>query len=168
MKQMKLKNVLAAFAAAVALTGVAVAQPYGMGPGMMGGYGGSYGGMGPGMMGGSGGGYGMGPGMMFGYANDAYAGLDLTPEQQKAIAGIQEQTSKAMWQFMGTMHGQGYHMRGMFGPGPLDEAAARKAFQTMAETQKAMFELQLDARKKIDAVLTKDQREKLGRYWNSR
>lgn len=162
---MKLKNVLAGVAATVALAGVAVAQPYGMGPGMMGGYGGGYG-MGPGMMGGSG--YGMGPGMMFGYTNEAYAGLGLTPEQQKAIAGIQEQASKAMWQLMGTMHGQGYHMQGMFGPGPFDEAAARKAFQTMTETQKAMFELQLDARKKIDAVLTQDQRDKLSHYWSSR
>jgi Spy/CpxP family protein refolding chaperone len=161
---MKLKNVLAGVAATVALAGVAVAQPQGMGPGMMGGYGGGYG-MGPGMMGGS---YGAGPGMMFGYTDDAYAGLDLTPAQQKTIAGIQEQASKAMWQLMGTMHGQGYHMQGMFGPGPVDEAAARKSFQTMAETQKAMFELQLDARKKIDAELTKDQRDKLSRYWSSR
>ena len=39
---------------------------YGMGPGMMGGYGGYGYGMGPGMMGGYGG-YGMGPGMMGGY-----------------------------------------------------------------------------------------------------
>jgi Spy/CpxP family protein refolding chaperone len=162
---MNLKSVLAAAATTVALTGSAVAQPYGMGPGMMGGYGGY--GMGPGMMGGVGG-YGMGPGMMYGYANDAYAGLDLTPEQQKAIAGIQEQAAKSMWQLMGTMHGQGYHMQGMFGPGPLDEAAARKAFQTMTETQKAMFELQLDTRRKIDAVLTKEQREKLSRYWSGR
>jgi Spy/CpxP family protein refolding chaperone len=162
---MKMKNVLAGVAATVALTGVAVAQPQGMAPGMMGGYGGGHG-MGPGMMGGAG--YGMGPGMMFGYTNDAYAGLDLTPEQQKTIASIHEQTSTAMWQHMGTMHGQGSHMQGMFGAGPVDEAAARKSFQTMTETQKAMFELQFDARKKIDAVLTKDQREKLSRYRSSR
>ena len=162
---MKLKNVLVGVAATVALAGVAVAQPQGMGPGMMSGYGGGYG-MGPGMMGG--GSYGMGPGMMFGYTNDAYAGLDLTPAQQKTIASINEQASQAMWQLMGTMHGQGYHMQGMFGPGPVDEAAARKSFQTMAETQKAMFELQLDGRKKIDAGLTKDQREKLSRYWSGR
>ena len=160
---MKLKNVLAGVAATVALAGVAGAQPCGMGPGMMGGYGGGYG-MGSATMGG----YGMGPGMMSGYANDAYAGLDLRPEQKKTIAGIQEQASNAMWQLMGTMHAQGYHMQGMFGPGPVDEAAARKSFQTMTETQKAMFELQLDARKKIDAVLTKEQREKLSRYWSSR
>jgi Spy/CpxP family protein refolding chaperone len=161
---MKLKHVLAGVAATVVLASTAVAQPYGTGPGMMGGNGGGYG-MGSGMMGG---GYGMGHGMMFGYTNDAFAGLDLTPEQQKAIAGIQEQASNAMWQQMGTMHGQGYHMQGMFGPGPLDEAATRKSFQAMAETQKAMFELQLDARKKVDAVLTKDQREKLSRHWSGR
>ena len=164
---MKLKNMVVGVAVAVALVGAAVAQPQRMGPGMMGGNGGGYGGvygMGQGMMGG---GYGMGNGTMFGYTSDAYAGLDLTPEQQKTMAGIQEQTSKVMWQHMGAMHGQGYHMQGMFGSGPFDEVAARKSFQTMAETQKAMFELQLDGRKKIDAVLTKEQREKLSRYWSS-
>lgn len=160
---MKLKKILAGVAATVVMAGVAVAQTYGMGPGMMGGYGGGYG-MGQGMMGG----YGMGPGMMSGFSNEAYAGLDLKPAQQKTITGIQEQTSKAMWQLMGTMHGQGYHMQGMFGPGPLDDTAARKSFQTMAETQKAIFELQLDARKKSDAVLTEEQREKLSRNWSSR
>ena len=164
---MKLKNVLAGVAASLALAGVAVAQPYGMGPGMMGGYGGGYG-MGPGMMGGYGGGYGMGPGMMGGYANPALAGLDLKPEQRRAIADIQQQSAKAMWQLMGKMHEQGYHMQGMYGPGPVDEAAARKSFQEMAEAQKAMFELQLDARKKIDAVLTQEQRDKLRSYWGSR
>jgi Spy/CpxP family protein refolding chaperone len=161
---MKLKCVLAGVAATVLWVGVAVAQPQGVGPGMMSGYGGGYG-MGPGMMGG---GYGMGPGAMFGYSNDAYAGLDLSAEQRKTIAGIQEQASRSMWQLMGTMHGQGYHMQGMFGPGPVDEAAARKSFQTLADTQKAMFELQLDVRRKIDAGLTQDQREKLSRYWSSR
>jgi hypothetical protein len=73
-----------------------------------------------------------------------------------------------MWQLMGTMHQQGYHMQGMFGPGVLDESAARKSFQTMTETQKAMFELQLEARKKIDAVLTKEQRDQLRQHWSGR
>ena len=156
------KHALMALAASVVLSGAAVAQPYGGGPGMMGGYGGGYG-MGPGMMGGYGGGYGMGPGMMGGYGSEAYAGLKLSAEQQKKITAIQQETSKAMWQLMGTMHEQGYHMQGMFGPGPFDEATARKAFQTMQETQKAMFDMQLEAHKKIDAVLTKEQRDQLRR-----
>jgi Spy/CpxP family protein refolding chaperone len=162
--KMKLRNVLAGVAATVALCGGAVAQPQGMWPGMMGGYGGGYG-MGPGIMGG---GYGMGQGMMFGYTNDAYGGLNLTPEQRKTISAIHEQTFKAMWQHMGAMHGHDYHMHGLFGSGPLDEAEARKSFQAMTDTQKAMFEMQLDARKKIDGVLTKEQREKLGRNRSGR
>lgn len=40
---MKLRNILAGVTASVALTGVAVAQPQGMGPGMMNGYGGYWG-----------------------------------------------------------------------------------------------------------------------------
>jgi len=61
---------------------------------------------------------------------------------------------------LGTMHQQGYHMYGMVGLG-IDEADARDAFQTMTETQKPMFETQLEARKKVDAVLFKEQRDQL-------
>ena len=38
----------------------------------------------------------------------------------------------------------------------------------MAATQKAMFEAQLDARKKVDGVLTAEQREQLRRSWGGR
>ncbi len=164
-----MKRALLSLATGLLLTGSALAQPWGMGPGMMGGGGGGYG-MGPGMMGGyGGGGYGMGPGMMGGgYGGDALAGLDLSAQQRKQIAQIQEETAKSRWQLMGAMHEQGYHMNGMFGAGPLDEPAARKAFDAMAATHKAMFELSLGARKRIDAVLTAEQREQLRRYWSSR
>ena len=162
-----MKRALIGIAGGLLLAGSVLAQPYGMGPGMMGGYGSGGYGMGPGMMGGPGG-YGMGPGMMGGgFRGEAYAGLDLTAEQRQKIAAIEQATAKAQWQLMGTMHQQGYHMYGMFGPG-IDEADARKSFQTMAETQKAMFEMQLEARKKVDGVLTKEQREQLRRYWSSR
>jgi Spy/CpxP family protein refolding chaperone len=165
--EMNMKRVLVVVATGLLVGGLAAAQPYGgMGPGMMGGYG--YG-TGPGMMGGYGpGGYGMGPGMMWGYGANTYAGLNLNAEQRKKIDDIQEQAANTMWQLMGTMHQQGYHMNGMFGAGPLDEQAARKAFDAMTVAQKAMFEAQLDARKRIDAVLTPDQREQLRRSWNGR
>jgi Spy/CpxP family protein refolding chaperone len=160
---------------------------YGMGPGMMGGYGGpgGYGmgpgmmwgnggpgayGMGPGMMGGYGGpgGYGMGPGMTGGYGGNAYPGIDLTADQRKKIDQIQQETSKAMWPLMQKMHELGYQMYGTPGQGPADVDAARKAYQAMADTQKAMFDQQLEARKRIDAVLTKEQHEQLQRYWGGR
>jgi Spy/CpxP family protein refolding chaperone len=162
---MKLRSLTFAVAGLVLAAGSALAQPYGMGPGMMGygmGMGGGMGGWGWG-----GDGYGMGgPGMR--WDNDAYAGLDLSADQRKKIAEIQRENAKASWALMGKMHEQGYHMHGMFGPAPLDEAAARKAYQAMTETHKAMFDLRLEARKKIDAVLTPEQREQLRRHWGNR
>jgi Spy/CpxP family protein refolding chaperone len=181
---MKFKKTLAATAAVLLLAGQALAQSHGMGhdmvrghggggcgggqgmgPGMMGGYGGSHGmGMGMGGMGGMGsmGGMGgMGMGGMRGDTNSAWTNLKLSADQRKQIADIRATSSKAMWQLMGTMHEQDGHMQGMHSPSGVDEAAARKSFQTMTQTRQAMFDLQLDTRKKIDGVLTKEQREQL-------
>jgi len=142
---------------------------YGMCPGMMGGYGG-YGpgyGMGPGMMGGYGGGYGMGPGMMGGYGPGGSA-LKLSDDQISKIAGIQEQLWKNRWELMGKLHEQRFQLQQIFGSGNVDDAAARKFYAAMADTQKQMFEASLDARKRMDAVLTKEQREQLRLGWGSR
>lgn len=159
-----MKKVLSTMAAGFLLVGSAWAQPYGMGSGMMGGYGG-----GTGMMGGygqGGYGYGMGPGMMGGYAGRGdYWGLDLNADQRKKIDQIQEETAKAHWQLMGNMQQQGFHMNNMFGPGGLDETEARKAFGAMVDAQKEMFESSLKARKRIDAILTNEQKEQLRRKW---
>ena len=155
-KEFNMKRALLLTAVGLMLATSVCSQPYGMGPGMMGGYGGGYG-MGQGMMDGyRGGGYGMGPGMTRGYW-----GVDLSADQRKKIEQIEEETAKARWQLMGTMQQKGYHMDGMFGRGAFDEQEARKAFQAMTDAQKAMFELNIEARKRIDAVLTKEQRDKL-------
>jgi len=136
---------------------------YGMGPGMMGGYGPGYGGgygpgygMGPGMMGGM-----MGSGMMVG-ANP-YAGLDLSAEQRAKVSDIQEGLWRKQWDLMGKMHEERYHMYQLMSGVTPDDASARKAYQAMADAHKKMFDAMLDARKQIDAVLTKEQREKLKR-----
>lgn len=147
---------LTAVILAACLVAGASAQPYGMGPGMMGGYG-------------HGGGFGMGPGMMWGgYGGDALAGLDLSAEQREQIGKIQEEAARSGWQLMKAMHEQDGHMAGGMGPGTLDEAASRKAFEAMQSTQKSMFELSLSARKRIQAVLTPQQREQLARSWGTR
>ena len=147
---------------------------YGMGPGMMGGYGGH--GMGPGMMGGYGG-YGMGPGMMGGYGGHGMGpgmmggygyGLDLSAEQRAKISEIQQEVAQKRWDLMGRLHQQGGPMAEAFGPGPIDEQAARKAYDAMADAHKQMFDLSLQARKRIEAVLTSEQREQLQRGWRGR
>jgi Spy/CpxP family protein refolding chaperone len=154
---------------------------YGMGPGMMYGYGGGYGGygpgygMGPGMMGGYGG-YGIGPGMMYGYGGPGSgtgpgygyrggygsrgwgAGLNLTEEQRGKIGKIQQDLRSKQWDLMGKM--QDEYSRRADAP---DEAAASKADDQIASLQQQMFNNAADARKQMDAVLTKEQRQQLRR-----
>ena len=149
-----MKRTLIAAAAGLLVAGAASSQPYGMGPGMMGGYGEGYG-MGPGMMGG----YGMGPGMMRGYGG-GYAQLNLTEEQQDKIAAIQEELAQKRYGLMSGMHQQRYQM---FKEGKTDETTLRKSFDAMQAAQKQMFEASLDANKRIEAVLTPDQRKQLPR-----
>lgn len=99
---MKFMTTLSVTAAGLLLAGTALAQPYGMGPDMMSGYGGAD---------------GMGPGGMRGGPDGTFASLKLSSDQRKRIADIQATSSKAMCQLMSTMHEQGYHMQGMYSPG---------------------------------------------------
>jgi Spy/CpxP family protein refolding chaperone len=176
---MKRKLILAAAIAAV-FSAAAWAQwgpGYGMGPGMMGGYygmgpgmmwGDGPGGMGPGMMGGYGMRGGDGPGMMWGYGGDEYRGLKLTAEQRAKIADIRRDVSRKHWELMGKVHDERYQVYEYDAAGKLDENAARKAYQALNDAHKALFEYGLEARKRIEAVLTDEQRDQLRRGWQGR
>lgn len=138
---------------------------YGPGMGMMGpGYGmmgPGYGMMGPGGYGpgayGPGMGMGMGPGMMGGWGG---LPANLSAEQRTKIAEIQRDLRKRQWPLMQEMHEL---MWTDAEQGALDEQAQRRQFERHAALQKQMFEGMLDARKRIDAVLTPQQREELRR-----
>jgi len=134
---------------------------YGMGPGMMAGYG-----MGPGMMGG----YGMGPGMMGGMGMmhgwggpGAFLGhvLDLSDAQQAKINKITDETRRAQWSLMGAMMDQQAAMRDLYASSKPDDSAMKQAYGKFNQLRQQMFNNMLDAQKRIDAVLTKEQREKL-------
>jgi Spy/CpxP family protein refolding chaperone len=148
---------------------------YGMGPGMMGGYGPGYG-MGPGMMGGYGPGYGMGPGMMGGYGR----GYGMGPGMMGGYG-----MGPGMMGGYGPGYGMGPGMMGGYGPGmmggcggygygavkltdaqrekiaKIQEDARRSQWEVMSKMRETMVQSWAEARKKIDAVLTKEQREQL-------
>lgn len=156
------RTLIAAAAVAALFSANALAQ---MGPGMMGGYGpgGYYGG--PRMMGGYGPqDYGMGPGMMKGYGWGGYGALNLNEEQRAKIAAIEEEFSRKQWELMGKMHEQRYQLHQLDLSGKADDSAARKAYQSMSDARKAMFENSLDMRKRLDAVLTREQRDQMLSY----
>ncbi len=126
---------------------------YGMGPGMMGGYG-----MGQGMMEGYAQNYGMGPGMM---GNNAQrANLNLTAEQRSKIGKIQTDMRRKHWDLMGKMQDEQAQMNDQFNSDKRDDAAVSKSYRKISEIREQMFETSLSAQSQIDAVLTKEQREK--------
>jgi Spy/CpxP family protein refolding chaperone len=113
-----------------------------MGPGMMG-----PGMMGPGMMGPGMGGYGYGPG----------GGLpNLSAEQQGQLAEIHREMRARQWPLMQKMHE-------VMWADPADDQAARANYDSAAALHKQMFDNMLDARKRIDGVLTPEQRAQMRR-----
>lgn len=176
-----MKSVAALAGAGLLLALSGCTQSYGMGPAMRGGdadarAGGGYGmgmgreGMGWGRMGDDGqmggwDGHGMGwrgMGMMGG----GY-GLrvpDLTAEQRTKIADIHKELRRKQWALMAQMHEQmhdeGGWRAGRVMPGAaVDAAAERKAYEASAVLHRQMFENALEARQRIDGVLTPRQRE---------
>lgn len=127
---------------------------YGMGPGMMGGYG-----MGPGMMGG----YGMGPGMMGGYGWGS--NLNLSDDQRAKINRIQDETRKTQWTLMGTMMDQQARLRDLYESPKQDTAAIDKTYKAIGKLRQQMYDNGVDAQKRMDAILTKEQQEKLRSNW---
>lgn len=126
----------------------------GRGSGHMMGWGESAGGWGmmggPGMMGGWGGGM-MGPG---------WGNLNLTRDQRDKIYAIHRDLREKQFALMDRMHDS---MRSVtfYREGKFDEQAARNAYAAAEKIHRQMFDNMLDAQKRIDALLTPQQRQQL-------
>ena len=133
---------------------------YGMGSRMMGGYGGY--GMGPGMMGpgmmGGYGDYGMGPGMM---ANTPLYALDLSDDQRAKIIGIQRDLRNRMLDLGVKMTERPAKLIQFYGDETPDRKAIVSNYKALQDLQNEGLEARLDASEKVEAVLTKAQREQL-------
>lgn len=163
------KNTLTALVGAALIGSAAVAgaqQPGGMmgapgtgaGPGMMGGAGGY--GMGSGMMGGAGS-YGMGTGMT-GYG--PMAGLALSDDQRAKIGKFQQDPQSKFAELGGRMTEQWAKLRGLYSAEAPDSTAILDAHKSMQELRREGLKDQLDARQKIEGVLTKEQHQQLRRW----
>jgi Spy/CpxP family protein refolding chaperone len=106
---------------------------------------------------------GMGAGMMGGHHSEGYAGLKLSSDQRAKLDDIQRELQQKREQLMSRMHKQGLHMHDPLALASVDEATARKAFDAMSMAMKEMFEASLEAGKRMNAVLTDEQRQQLRR-----
>lgn len=141
-----------------------------MGPGMMGGQGMGPGMMGRGMMGGDwddwddhymGRGM-MGPGMMGGYGYGP--ALDLTEQQQAKIAQIREDFRKKQWDLAAKMDAEQAKLNEIYYSGKRDPTVIDNQYKNIYDLRRQMIQAQVDAQNRMDAVLTKEQRERSRSY----
>jgi len=136
-----------------------------MGPEMMGGYP-----MGPGMMGGYRGDV-MGPGMMMGgYGIGIIRRLDLSDDQRRRLAPIEDELRRKNWDLMGKVQDEMAKLRdASWSPDKRDRNAILAANKRMSELRQQMLENSLDAQDKAEVLLTAPQKEQLRqlRRWRS-
>ena len=148
-----------------AASGPGVPGGQGMGHGMMGDQDGCP--MGKAMMGGHGKGRGMmgshgkEGGMMGGHGFGALESLGLNDDQKGKVRDIQRDTQKKRHALMGSLLELRWQAEDNARAATVDEAAARKQYDAMAAVRKQVFEIGLDAQKRVEAVLTPEQRAQL-------
>jgi Spy/CpxP family protein refolding chaperone len=105
-----------------------------------------------------GGGWGMmgGSGMM----GPGWSRLDLTKDQRNKIYAIHRDLREKQFALMDRMH-DSMQSVSFYRNGKFDEQAARNAYATAEKTHRQMFENMLDAQKRVDALLTPQQRQQL-------
>ena len=94
----------------------------------------------------------------YGPGYGAGAELNLTDEQRGKIAKIQQDMRSKQWDLMGKVRDE--YARRAEAP---DDAAANKADDQIGQLQQQMVSNATAARKEMDAVLTKEQRQQLRR-----
>lgn len=173
----KMTWMLAAALAAFTFTAQAQNAPRGDGPPGTG-YGPGYG---PGMMGGYGpqgrgmiGGYGYGPGMMGGYGRGGMMGgmmglgplhaLGLNDQQYAKITQIQDEMRRKNWDVMGKLMDEQARLRDLFAADKRDPSAIGKQSMKLAELRRQLLEASVDAHNRIEALLSKEQKEELRSY----
>lgn len=140
----------------------------GYGPGMMGAWGGGRGDYGPGMMGGYGRGYGYGHGMVRGMMGlGPLYNLDLNDQQLTKINQIQDEVRRKNWSVLGKLQDERAHMRDLFLADKRDPAAIGKQAMKIAELHRQLLEAQVDAHNRIEALLSKEQKEQLRSFRRS-
>lgn len=140
----------------------------GYGPGMMGGYGPGYG---RGMMGGGMGGYGMGPGFGMGPGMMGAWGvgmgplymLDLTDAQTAQMEKIQTEMMSKHRTLARQIWDEQERLGDLYGSDKRDPDKIGKVYSKISELQRQMIEMHTEAENKMEALLTKEQKEQLRR-----
>ena len=118
-------------------------------------------------------GWGGGPGMMgsYGPGLGPYGRLNLSDQQRIQINQIQEQVRQRHWNLMGQMRDESARLRGMMATDRPDPAAVGQQQMKVADIHRQMLESSVEARNRIEAFLTNEQKAQLrsmvSRRWSA-
>jgi Spy/CpxP family protein refolding chaperone len=132
-------------------SGMGMGPGGGMGMGMM-----SMGGPGMGMMGGM----GMGPGGGMGPVSM----LDLTDEQRNKIENIHDDVRRKNWDTYGKIMDEQSKLRDLYSGETVDAKKAGVVYGNISKLQQQVFETNIEAHNRAQAVLTKEQKEQLKQW----
>lgn len=119
---------------------------------------------GPGMMGG---GWGMGAGMMGGrWGMSPWSRSDLSADQRTKINRIRDETRRKNWELMGQLMDEQAKLRDLYDAPAQDADALDKGYKKVNQLQQQIHDSSSDAYKRMEAILTKEQKEKPSwRFW---
>lgn len=146
---------------------------YGMGQGMIPGYGRGMGSgwcswhLGQGMKA-----YGIGPGFrcgqgpMMGPCYDPFSGLNLYESQQKEMTEIRDELRKKHWELMGEMNDEYAKLDDLYNKAKLDPTAIDKQLERIYSLQRRMAVTSIEAYNQMESLLTPAQKQLLGGSYN--
>lgn len=107
---------------------------------------------------------GMGGMMGWGGHGGPYDLLDLSEAQRGKINQIQDEVRRKHWELMGKMLDEQARLRDLYGADKRDPGAIGQQSMKLAELRRQLIEGAVDAQNRIEALLSKEQRERLRRY----
>jgi len=105
--------------------------------------------------------------MMGGYGRGGMMGLgplyalDLNEQQLAKINQIQDEARRKNWSVMGKLQDERAQMRDLFLADKRDPAAIGKQAMKIADLRRQLLEAQVDAHNRVEALLTKEQKDQL-------
>ena len=105
---------------------------------------------------------------MMGMGGHAFRMLDLNDQQRSKLAQIHDELRKKNWETMGKLLDEQAMLRDLFHAEKRDPAAIGRQSMKIAELRRQLLESSVDAHNRIEAILSKEQKERLrrlGRGW---
>jgi Spy/CpxP family protein refolding chaperone len=97
----------------------------------------------------------------------ALASLKLTADQRHKLTEIDRDLKRKQWKLVGALRELRWKQQDAFKAPEVDVEAVRRNYEDTSALRKQMFDLALEGRKRVEGVLTKEQRVEVSEWTSS-